>query len=160
MDKYATISPGGKPNKLWQYALLIRLNRPIGMLLLLWPMLWALWIAANGPPDACVLCIMIAGVVLMRSAGCAINDFADRDLDPHVERMRTTPAIMMHSTHASGGPLAAIHNAHSIGHSSSNIPIGRFRRISSAYCQSLFGFPPGLMVAYLSICGSGLTCWS
>jgi len=91
MDKYATISPGGKPNKLWQYALLIRLNRPIGMLLLLWPMLWALWIAANGPPDACVLCIMIAGVVLMRSAGCAINDFADRDLDPHVERTRDRP---------------------------------------------------------------------
>ncbi|MBA2492594.1 MAG: 4-hydroxybenzoate octaprenyltransferase [Gammaproteobacteria bacterium] len=91
MGKHAAISPSTIANKLWQYALLIRLNRPIGMLLLLWPMLWALWIAADGSPDARVLWIMIAGVVLMRSAGCAINDFADRDLDPHVERTRDRP---------------------------------------------------------------------
>ena len=66
MDKHA-VSPAWKLNKLWPYALLIRLNRPIGMLLLLWPMLWALWIAADGVPDARVLCIMIAGVILMLS---------------------------------------------------------------------------------------------
>ncbi len=74
-----------------QYALLIRLDRPIGILLLLWPTLWALWIAAEGLPDPLVLFVFISGVVLMRSAGCAINDYADRDIDPHVERTRNRP---------------------------------------------------------------------
>ncbi|MGH8501674.1 MAG: 4-hydroxybenzoate octaprenyltransferase [Gammaproteobacteria bacterium] len=91
MDKHAAIDPSAISNKARQYALLVRLNRPIGIFLLLWPMLWALWIAAEGLPDARVLWIMIAGVVIMRSAGCAINDFADRDLDPWVERTRDRP---------------------------------------------------------------------
>lgn len=77
--------------KLRQYALLVRLHRPIGIFLLLWPMLWALWIAAHGVPNLDVLCVFIVGVILMRSAGCAINDFADRDIDPQVSRTRDRP---------------------------------------------------------------------
>lgn len=78
-------------DRLKQYALLVRLHRPIGIFLLLWPMLWALWIAAEGRPDLLVLSVFVAGVVLMRSAGCAINDFADREIDPHVARTRERP---------------------------------------------------------------------
>jgi 4-hydroxybenzoate polyprenyltransferase len=77
--------------KLKEYALLVRLNRPIGAFLLLWPMLWALWIAADGRPNARVLWVFVAGVILMRSAGCAMNDFADRDIDPKVARTRDRP---------------------------------------------------------------------
>jgi 4-hydroxybenzoate polyprenyltransferase len=77
--------------RLRQYALLMRLHRPIGSLLLLWPMLWALWIAAAGHPDARVLVVFVLGVVLMRSAGCVINDYADRNFDPHVRRTRERP---------------------------------------------------------------------
>jgi len=71
--------------------LLIRFHRPIGTLLLLWPCLWALWIAADGVPDPLVLVVFVAGTFLMRSAGCAINDYADRDFDPHVARTRERP---------------------------------------------------------------------
>jgi len=78
-------------NRLRQYYLLTRLDRPIGMFLLLWPMLWALWIASKGRPDGWVLVVFILGVVLMRSAGCVINDYADRDIDPHVARTRQRP---------------------------------------------------------------------
>jgi 4-hydroxybenzoate polyprenyltransferase len=74
-----------------QDAYLIRLDRPIGAYLLLWPTLWALWIAAKGWPDTLVLFVFVTGVFLMRSAGCAINDFADRDIDPHVERTKNRP---------------------------------------------------------------------
>ena len=77
--------------RLHQYYLLTRLNRPIGIFLLLWPTLWALWIAGNGRPDFLVLMVFVLGVVLMRSAGCVINDYADRDIDPHVVRTRERP---------------------------------------------------------------------
>ena len=77
--------------RLTRYGYLARLHRPIGILLLLWPALWALWIAGNGRPDPKIVLIFILGVTLMRSAGCAINDFADRDLDGHVERTRERP---------------------------------------------------------------------
>ena len=77
--------------QLREYALLMRLHRPIGILLLLWPTLWALWIAAAGIPDLRVLLVFIAGVVLMRSAGCVMNDFADRRIDPFVERTVDRP---------------------------------------------------------------------
>jgi len=77
--------------RLKQYAYLIRLDRPIGILLLLWPTLWALWIAAEGVPGLKILGIFVAGVVLMRSAGCAINDYADKDIDPHVARTQNRP---------------------------------------------------------------------
>lgn len=70
---------------------LTRLNRPIGTYLVLWPTLWALWFAAGGVPDFKVLIIFVVGVVLMRSAGCVINDFADRKVDGHVRRTCTRP---------------------------------------------------------------------
>lgn len=70
---------------------LTRLNRPIGTYLVLWPTLWALWFAAEGMPDIKVLLIFVVGVVLMRSAGCVINDFADRKVDGHVQRTCTRP---------------------------------------------------------------------
>jgi 4-hydroxybenzoate polyprenyltransferase len=73
------------------YAKLMRLDRPIGIYLLLWPCLWALWLAAEGPPDWALLVIFVAGTVLMRSAGCVINDFADRHIDPHVQRTKERP---------------------------------------------------------------------
>lgn len=73
------------------YERLMRLDKPIGILLLLWPTLWAVWIAGAGRPDMVVLGIFALGTVLMRSAGCVINDYADRDFDPHVERTRQRP---------------------------------------------------------------------
>jgi 4-hydroxybenzoate polyprenyltransferase len=78
-------------SRLREYALLMRLDRPIGIFLLLWPALWALLIAGDGRPDALVLVVFILGVILMRSAGCVINDFADRDIDGHVKRTRERP---------------------------------------------------------------------
>jgi 4-hydroxybenzoate polyprenyltransferase len=77
--------------KLKLYAELVRLNRPIGIYLLLWPTLWGLWFAAQGIPDIKILIIFILGVVLMRSAGCAINDYADRDIDLLVARTKDRP---------------------------------------------------------------------
>ena len=78
-------------DKLPHYARLMRIDKPIGTLLLLWPTLWALWIAAAGWPPLHILVIFIVGTFLMRSAGCVINDYADRDFDGHVERTRTRP---------------------------------------------------------------------
>jgi 4-hydroxybenzoate polyprenyltransferase len=77
--------------RLKEYALLVRLHRPIGTLLLLWPALWALWIASNGRPDIVHLAVFSLGTLLMRSAGCAINDFADRDFDGNVKRTADRP---------------------------------------------------------------------
>lgn len=77
--------------RLKYYAQLVRLDRPIGIYLLLWPTFWALWIASEGRPSLSLVIIFVLGVVLMRSAGCAINDYADRDIDPHVERTRNRP---------------------------------------------------------------------
>ncbi len=74
-----------------EYFLLARVDKPIGIFLLLWPTLWALWIAAEGVPPPGILMIFICGVVLMRSAGCIINDLADRNLDRHIERTRDRP---------------------------------------------------------------------
>jgi 4-hydroxybenzoate polyprenyltransferase len=73
------------------YERLIRLDKPIGTLLLLWPTLWALWLAADGAPRAGLVVIFVLGTLLMRSAGCAINDYADRDFDPHVKRTHARP---------------------------------------------------------------------
>jgi 4-hydroxybenzoate polyprenyltransferase len=73
------------------YARLARLDRPVGTWLLMWPALWALWIAGAGRPAPRVLIVFVLGVVVMRAAGCVINDFADRDIDPHVRRTRDRP---------------------------------------------------------------------
>src|SRR5690606_16880879 len=70
------------------YVALTRLDRPIGVWLLLWPVLWALWLSSAGKPDPHVFVVFVLGVVLTRSAGCAINDFADRNFDGHVRRTR------------------------------------------------------------------------
>ncbi|QIK38657.1 4-hydroxybenzoate octaprenyltransferase [Caldichromatium japonicum] len=78
-------------DRLYQYYLLVRLHRPIGIFLLLWPALWALWLAGAGEPPWTVVSIFVLGVVLMRSAGCAINDYADRYFDGHVARTRERP---------------------------------------------------------------------
>jgi 4-hydroxybenzoate polyprenyltransferase len=84
-----------QPRGLWAqiaaYGRLIRIERPIGTLLLLWPTLWGLWIAGDGHPRPDVFVVFVLGVFLMRSAGCAINDFADRRIDPHVQRTRDRP---------------------------------------------------------------------
>jgi 4-hydroxybenzoate polyprenyltransferase len=69
----------------------MRLDKPIGILLLLWPTLWGLWLAADGLPDLFILTVFVLGTVLMRSAGCVINDYADRNIDPHVVRTKNRP---------------------------------------------------------------------
>ncbi len=79
------------PKQLLPYLRLMRFHRPIGILLLLWPTLWALWLASAGHPNLSVLVIFITGVIIMRAAGCIINDVADRHVDGHVKRTATRP---------------------------------------------------------------------
>ena len=86
------------------YERLIRLDKPIGILLLLWPTLWALWLSSRGHPNGTVLWIFILGTVLMRSAGCAINDYADRGFDRHVARTRERPLATGAGSSARGVP--------------------------------------------------------
>ncbi len=81
----------GAPSRAMQFWKLMRADRPIGTLLLLWPTWWALWLAAGGLPSLWILFVFTAGVWLTRSAGCVINDYADRWLDPHVKRTRDRP---------------------------------------------------------------------
>ncbi len=76
----------GLATRLSLYVQLVRLDKPIGILLLLWPTLCALWLASDGKPDWQIVVIFPLGTVLMRSSGCAINDYADRDFDKHVKR--------------------------------------------------------------------------
>lgn len=78
-------------SKIKPYWLLARFDKPIGILILLWPALWALWVASQGKPDMLVLTVICLGVIVMRAAGCVINDYADRDFDPHVERTKSRP---------------------------------------------------------------------
>lgn len=78
-------------SQLRNYAKLMRLDKPIGIWLLLWPTLWALWLAGDGAPDQGLFVIFVLGVVVMRSAGCVLNDYADRKIDPYVERTRSRP---------------------------------------------------------------------
>lgn len=82
---------GGFATQLNNYVELMRLNRPVGIWLLLWPTLWALWLAGDGHPDPGVFLVFVIGVVVMRSAGCVLNDFVDRNIDPYVERTRRRP---------------------------------------------------------------------
>lgn len=81
----------GLINQARLYARLMRLDKPIGIWLLLWPTLWALWLAGDGHPDAGLFAVFMCGVIVMRSAGCVLNDFADRKIDPYVERTRQRP---------------------------------------------------------------------
>ncbi len=84
----------GLIKQLGEYGRLMRLDRPIGILLLLWPTLWALWISGEGHPDEMVFTVFVLGVIVMRSAGCVVNDLADRRFDPHVKRTRDRPLVL------------------------------------------------------------------
>jgi 4-hydroxybenzoate polyprenyltransferase len=84
-------NPSPQRRRLREYARLMRLDRPIGIWLLLWPVLWALWISSNGHPDERLFVIFVLGTFVMRSAGCVMNDFADREFDPHVRRTADRP---------------------------------------------------------------------
>jgi 4-hydroxybenzoate polyprenyltransferase len=77
--------------QLRNYGKLMRVDKPIGVWLLLWPTLWALWLAGKGTPDQGLFLIFVLGVIVMRSAGCVLNDYVDRNIDPYVERTRTRP---------------------------------------------------------------------
>jgi 4-hydroxybenzoate polyprenyltransferase len=81
----------GFANQLKSYVQLMRLDKPVGVWLLLWPTLWALWLAGEGHPDGGVFIVFFFGVIVMRSAGCVLNDYADRNIDPHVYRTRARP---------------------------------------------------------------------
>lgn len=85
------MKPPSLSKQVYFYLVLMRLNKPIPILLLLWPTLWALWLASQGSPDFTVFFILVTGTILMRSAGCVINDFADRNLDKYVARTRSRP---------------------------------------------------------------------
>jgi len=85
-----TVTPGMR-RQLWNYILLMRMDRPIGIWLLMWPTLWALWLAGEGHPDGGLFIFFTVGVIVMRAAGCVLNDFVDRNIDPYVERTRNRP---------------------------------------------------------------------
>ncbi|MDH3550113.1 MAG: UbiA family prenyltransferase, partial [Gammaproteobacteria bacterium] len=78
-------------SQLRNYSKLMRIDKPIGIWLLLWPTLWALWLAGEGTPDQGLFVVFVLGVFVMRSAGCVLNDFVDRKIDPYVERTRNRP---------------------------------------------------------------------
>ena len=94
--------------RLSEYEKLMRLDKPIGILLLLWPTLWALWVAGGGRPSPFIVWIFVLGTVLMRSAGCVINDYADRNFDGHVERTRNRPLAAGRVRPAEALVLAAV----------------------------------------------------
>jgi 4-hydroxybenzoate polyprenyltransferase len=99
---------GALTEKLDAYEKLMRLDKPIGILLLLWPVLWGLWLAAPGAPRADIALIFVMGTILTRSAGCIINDFADRNFDSQVERTRDRPLAAGRVTAAEALALAAV----------------------------------------------------
>ena len=107
-----TASPAPAPTRLALYLNLIRFDRPAGWLVLLWPTLAALWVAAGGFPGWHLLLVFVAGTVLMRSAGCCINDVADRDFDRHVKRTQarpvTTGQVSVREALALGAALALL----------------------------------------------------
>jgi 4-hydroxybenzoate polyprenyltransferase len=90
-SKFATHYWPPARNTLRAYGELMRVHKPIGTLLLLWPALWALWLASNGRPNQQVFIVFVLGVFLTRSAGCVINDYADRNFDAHVQRTKDRP---------------------------------------------------------------------
>lgn len=144
--------------RLHQYWLLARFDKPIGILILLWPTLWALWIAAEGQPDGWVLSVFVSGVVLMRAAGCVINDYADRDFDPHVDRCKLRPIaagkvapkealIVFAVLCLTAFALVLTMNAYTIGLSfigaflAASYPfMKRFTHLPQAYLGAAFGF--------------------
>jgi 4-hydroxybenzoate polyprenyltransferase len=156
--------------KLKLYARLVRLDKPIGSLLLLWPTLSALWLASNGHPDPMLVAIFSVGTVLMRSAGCAINDYADREFDRHVkrtaERPLTSGQITAREAIAIATILALISFAlilplNTLTHQLSVVAVivaatypyfKRFFALPQAYLGIAFGF--GIPMAYAAVLGS------
>jgi 4-hydroxybenzoate polyprenyltransferase len=166
----STLTPTALRHRIELYARLMRLDKPIGTLLLLWPTLWALWLAARGVPDVKVLAIFMAGTLLMRSAGCVVNDFADRDFDPHVARTRERPlAARRVSTREAlllAGGLALVAfvlvlqlNALTVALSFAALFLAvsypftkRFFSIPQAYLGIAFGF--GIPMGYAAVLGT------
>ncbi|RAN46884.1 4-hydroxybenzoate polyprenyltransferase [Herbaspirillum rubrisubalbicans] len=163
-------------DRLRLYALLVRAHKPIGILLLLWPTLIALWLAAGGPPDWPILVIYVLGTVLMRSAGCAINDYADRDFDRHVKRTEQRPLtsgkIQSWEALMVAGVLALVSfllilplNALTLQLSVAAVLIAgsypyfkRFFAIPQAYLGIAFGF--GIPMGFASVTGTvPLAAW-
>jgi 4-hydroxybenzoate polyprenyltransferase len=158
------------------YERLIRLDKPIGTLLLLWPTLWAVWLAADGRPSPGVVLIFVLGTLLMRSAGCAVNDYADRNFDAHVERTRSRPlaareiapwealAVAAALALAAFG-LALYLNRFAVALSFVGLAIAatyplskRFFALPQAYLGVAFGF--GIPMAYAAIQDSlPAECW-
>lgn len=157
-------------HKLKLYARLVRLDKPIGSLLLLWPTLSALWLASNGHPDPMLVAIFSVGTVLMRSAGCAINDYADREFDRHVkrtaERPLTSGQITAREAIAVAVVLVLISFAlilplNTLTHQLSVVAVivaatypyfKRFFALPQAYLGIAFGF--GIPMAYAAVLGS------
>ena len=151
------------------YERLIRLDKPIGTLLLLWPTLWALWLASRGTPRLDHLLIFVVGTLLMRSAGCAINDYADRHFDPHVERTRRRPlaageiqpreALMVAAVLAAAAFMLVLFlNGLAIALSFLGLAIAatypyskRYIALPQAYLGIAFGF--GIPMAYAAVQG-------
>jgi 4-hydroxybenzoate polyprenyltransferase len=153
--------------RLSAYERLIRLDKPIGALLLLWPTLWALWLASAGRPGLDLFLIFFTGTILMRSAGCAINDYADRDFDPHVARTRLRPlaareiapreALLVAAALALGAfALVLFLNPMAVALSFAALAIAatypfakRFFALPQAYLGIAFGF--GIPMAYAAV---------
>ena len=151
------------------YEKLMRLDKPIGILLLLWPTLWAIWIASHGRPDWMIVCIFVLGTVLMRSAGCVINDYADRDFDPQVERTRNRPlaAGLVSGKEALGLatvlsllalllilrlPRMVIYLSFAAAFLAASYPLTkRFLAVPQAYLGVAFGF--GIPMAFAAVTG-------
>ena len=165
-EKYATLN-SVIIRRLILYARLVRLDKPIGSLLLLWPTLCALWLASAGKPDWHLVTIFSVGTVLMRSAGCAINDFADRDFDRHVKRtaerpltsgkIRSWEAVMVAAVLALLS-LALIHPLNLLTKQLSVLAVliaasypylKRFFALPQAYLGIAFGF--GIPMAYAAV---------
>jgi 4-hydroxybenzoate polyprenyltransferase len=158
------------------YERLIRLDKPIGALLLLWPTLWAVWLASDGRPRFDVVLIFLLGTFLMRSAGCAINDYADRNFDPHVERTRLRPlaareiepreALIVAAAFAAAAfCLVLFLNRLALVLSFAGLAIAatypfakRFIALPQAYLGIAFGF--GIPMAYAAVQGRlPAACW-
>ncbi len=160
----------GVARRLDAYERLVRLDRPIGILLLAWPTLWALWLARHAIPPPAVLWIFVLGTVLMRSAGCALNDWADRGFDPRVERTRARPLAAGEIAPAEALAVAAVLalcafllilrlNRLTIGLSFAALAIAsiypftkRFFRMPQAILGIAFGF--GIPMAFAALIGT------
>jgi len=156
--------------RLYLYIQLTRLHRPIGILLLLWPTLWAVWIASNGHPAGHIVIIFTLGTVLMRSSGCAVNDYADRHFDKHVERTKHRPltsgkiserealwvavvlALISFALILPLNPLTWLMSFPALFFAVSYPFTKRFLAIPQAYLGIAFGF--GIPMAFAAIVGS------